>query len=139
MQVTCPNCGARYAVDPLAIGPTGRIVQCARCAHRWMQGVDVAATTVEEGPIPDLVIRPPSRGAGLPAVIEPKRSLRWIPLTIAPLALIVALGAGAYVFRDEILPLIPAEFRPLLAEGRAMLLDWWAVLLDWRSLLPFDL
>ena len=30
MQVTCPNCRARYAVDPLAIGPSGRIVQCAR-------------------------------------------------------------------------------------------------------------
>ena len=35
MHVTCPNCGARYAVDPLAIGPAGRTVQCARCSHRW--------------------------------------------------------------------------------------------------------
>ncbi|MGE4077741.1 MAG: MJ0042-type zinc finger domain-containing protein, partial [Reyranella sp.] len=31
MHVTCSNCGARYIVDPLAIGPTGRTVQCARC------------------------------------------------------------------------------------------------------------
>ena len=99
----------------------------------------MAMTTVEEGPVPDLVIRPPSRGAGLPAVIEPKSSFGWIPFAIAPIALIVALGAGGYVFRDEILPLIPAEVRPLLAEWRATLLDWWAVLLDWRSLLPFDL
>jgi len=44
MQVTCPNCGARYAVDPLAIGPVGRIVQCARCAHRWLQTVAAAKT-----------------------------------------------------------------------------------------------
>jgi predicted Zn finger-like uncharacterized protein len=43
MQVTCPNCGARYAVDPLAIGPVGRIVQCARCANRWLQTVAAAA------------------------------------------------------------------------------------------------
>jgi predicted Zn finger-like uncharacterized protein len=42
MQVTCPNCGARYAVDPLAIGPVGRIVQCARCSHRWLQTVAAA-------------------------------------------------------------------------------------------------
>jgi predicted Zn finger-like uncharacterized protein len=42
MQVTCPNCGARYAVDPLAIGPVGRIVQCARCANRWLQTVAAA-------------------------------------------------------------------------------------------------
>ena len=45
MQVTCPNCGARYAVDPLAIGPVGRLVQCARCANRWLQ--TVAAATAE--------------------------------------------------------------------------------------------
>ncbi len=44
MQVTCPNCGARYAVDPLAIGPVGRIVQCARCTHRWLQTVAAAKT-----------------------------------------------------------------------------------------------
>ena len=138
MQVTCPNCGARYAVDPLAIGPAGRIVQCARCAHRWMQGVDVTPIEPEDLPVPDLVIRPPSRGAGLPAVIEPKSRL-GLTLLIAALALIVALGAGAYVFREEILPLVPAEMRPLLAELRAMLLDWWAAILDWRSLLPFDL
>lgn len=43
MQVTCPNCGARYAVDPLAIGPVGRIVQCARCSNRWLQTVAAAA------------------------------------------------------------------------------------------------
>jgi predicted Zn finger-like uncharacterized protein len=42
MQVICPNCGARYAVDPLAIGPVGRIVQCARCSHRWLQTVAAA-------------------------------------------------------------------------------------------------
>ena len=37
MIVTCSNCRARYAVDPLAIGPTGRTVECARCHHRWFQ------------------------------------------------------------------------------------------------------
>jgi predicted Zn finger-like uncharacterized protein len=46
MQVTCPNCGARYAVDPLAIGPVGRIVQCARCSHRWLQTVAAAKAAV---------------------------------------------------------------------------------------------
>lgn len=48
MQVTCPNCGARYAVDPLAIGPVGRIVQCARCAHRWLQTVAAATAAARE-------------------------------------------------------------------------------------------
>jgi len=31
MILTCPNCRARYAVDPLKIGAAGRTVQCARC------------------------------------------------------------------------------------------------------------
>ena len=57
MVVTCPNCGSRYAVDPLAIGPAGRTVQCARCDHRWFHMVEGTA------PLPDMVIRPTSAGA----------------------------------------------------------------------------
>ena len=73
MIVTCSNCAARYAVDPLAVGPGGRTVECARCHHRWFQ-------RVEAPPLPpDLVIRPPSPGATaqLPAVIEPKPDFGW--------------------------------------------------------------
>ena len=44
MQVTCPSCRARYAVDPLAIGPSGRTVQCARCNERWFQIVKLEPT-----------------------------------------------------------------------------------------------
>ena len=46
MQVTCPQCGARYAVDPAAIGPTGRTVQCVRCSHRWFETVKAAPAQV---------------------------------------------------------------------------------------------
>ena len=58
MQVICPNCGARYAVDPLAIGPVGRIVQCARCSHRWLQTVaaakaNAAREAAEPAPVPE--------------------------------------------------------------------------------------
>jgi predicted Zn finger-like uncharacterized protein len=53
MQVTCPNCRARYAVDPLAIGPSGRIVQCARCDERWFQVVKVEPKPESVAPQPE--------------------------------------------------------------------------------------
>jgi predicted Zn finger-like uncharacterized protein len=171
MQVTCPNCGARYAVDPLAIGPVGRIVQCARCSHRWLQtvaaakadaareAVDAAMNSPETarggafspeqpavepelqvastggntgfslGParptepeepveaIPDLVIRPPRQRTSLPAVIE-ARALRRVPVKIVValmvLAVVAAAAALAYVFRDDILPMLPPAWRTML-------------------------
>jgi predicted Zn finger-like uncharacterized protein len=68
MQVTCPNCGARYAVDPLAIGPVGRIVQCARCANRWLQTVAAAAAqTAARQAVDDAMNSPrtaPGAGSG---------------------------------------------------------------------------
>lgn len=135
MQVICPNCGARYAVDPLAIGPAGRTVQCARCAHRWFQSVGAGPPTPPpqmptslEGPAPDFVIRPQTRGAGLPAVIdrEPKAPSNLLTLAVGALAFLVALGAGIYVFRDDILPFVVPYIPP----------DWRATLAEWRSLLP---
>ncbi len=206
MQVTCPNCRARYAVDPLAIGPSGRIVQCARCHDRWFQTVKLeptppraplppeptlglpspptasalskpaeppsprpsdlapaSATAPAEGdpshrpvspfapeamadnfprfagprpsppppqapaappktdgshidtmPIPDVVIRPSVKGAGLPALIEPKTSRRMSIVLATSLLLVVATVAAAYVFRTEILAALPAEWRTML-------------------------
>ena len=35
MRVTCPACGARYAVDDDAIPAGGRMVQCSACQAEW--------------------------------------------------------------------------------------------------------
>jgi predicted Zn finger-like uncharacterized protein len=35
--VSCPACGTSFAVDDSLIGPSGRKVRCAKCAHRWHQ------------------------------------------------------------------------------------------------------
>jgi len=64
MQVTCPNCGARYAVDPLAIGPVGRIVQCARCANRWLQTVAAAAAQAAARQAVDDAMKSPRTAPG---------------------------------------------------------------------------
>ena len=74
MQISCPNCGARYTVDPVALGPAGRTVQCFRCNHRWFEAVEPARPppvdeyVPEERPVPDFVIRPQTYGAALPAI-----------------------------------------------------------------------
>ena len=107
MVVTCPNCGSRYAVDPLAIGPAGRTVQCVRCDHRWFQTVEGAA------PLPDVVIRPTSAGtaAALPAVIPPKRDIAWRRLIAIAAVVVVVVGATLFAFRREIASMISYEAR----------------------------
>ena len=115
MQVTCPNCAARYAVDPLAIGPAGRTVQCARCHDRWFQTVE------RERAVPDLVIRPPSRAASslggnsLPAVIEARGPYtRNRILAASGLALVAVLAAAIFIFRNDIMGLFPGQWRHVL-------------------------
>jgi predicted Zn finger-like uncharacterized protein len=125
MQLTCSNCGARYAVDPVAIGPTGRTVQCVRCSHRWFQKPDSppvaeAAPDAQPAPatppVPDIVIRPSTPGAGLPALTtspaKPKTSWgTWIAYAIV---LVVLLGGAGYAYRDQIKARLPASWRAVL-------------------------
>lgn len=37
IRLTCPNCGAQYAVDASVIPAEGRDVQCSSCGHTWFQ------------------------------------------------------------------------------------------------------
>jgi predicted Zn finger-like uncharacterized protein len=115
MIVTCSNCEARYAVDPLAIGPNGRTVQCARCNHRWFQKVEGPR------PPPDLVIRPPERGVSLPVPVAPNPEPVWgkrLAIAAGVLVLLGAAGIAAYqyrdelsVYRDKIVAFLPAGLR----------------------------
>ena len=111
MILDCSNCGARFAVDPAAIGAAGRRVRCGRCRHEWWaraatpaqaQPVDFsAADRIEARPIPP--------GSNLPALrAEPRREghvLGW-------LLLIVVLSAitGVVLGRDEVMARFPATF-----------------------------
>ncbi len=38
MQLTCPACGARYALDEDAIPAEGRMVRCSNCRAEWRAG-----------------------------------------------------------------------------------------------------
>jgi len=107
MVVTCPNCGSRYAVDPLAIGPAGRTVQCAGCDHRWLQKVESAAS------LPDVVIRPTPAGAAaaLPVVIPPRRDMGWRRLVAVAVVAVGLVAAALFAFRHEIAGMISHEAR----------------------------
>lgn len=118
MQVTCPNCGARYAVDPMAIGPTGRTVQCVRCSHRWRERPIAPAAVAPPPPprpVPDFVIRPPaSYNSGLPALTTPAAKFHWGRWLTAAAVLVVVLAVAAFAFRHEIMSRLPAEWRALI-------------------------
>jgi len=107
MVVTCPNCGSRYAVDPLAIGPAGRTVQCAGCDHRWFHKVEGAA------PLPDAATRPASVGtvAALPAVIPPKPEFAWRRAVAIAAVVVVLAAATLFAFRREISTMMSYEAR----------------------------
>lgn len=132
MVVTCPNCRARYAVDPLKIGPTGRTVQCARCSHRWFETIEspppaaaaheIAAAGTEPAPestapsesaaapepVPEMVIRPIAPGAALPVVIPPKH-FPWRRVAIAAVVALVLIGGVVFALRDKIAALLPNQ------------------------------
>lgn len=107
MVVTCPNCGSRYAVDPLAIGPAGRRVQCVRCDHRWFQKVEGAS------PLPDVVIRPTPAGVSpaLPAIIPPRPGIITRRLIAIGVVAVVLVAATLFAFRREIANMISYEAR----------------------------
>ena len=106
MVVTCPSCQSRYAVDPKAIGPAGRTVQCVRCDHQWFQRVEGPQ------PVPDIVIRPQTAGASVPAVIppEPPFSSVWMAIFIA---FVILLAAAVAIISYEAHAFTPTESPPL--------------------------
>ncbi len=122
MQVTCSNCGARYAVDPAAIGPAGRTVQCARCNHRWFEPAPAAPPAPADvtspkspppDPVPDVVIRPQSPGAGLPALTQPPPKHPWGRWLAGAAVLLVVVGTAAYAWRAQISDKLPPALRPI--------------------------
>ncbi|MEL6207716.1 MAG: zinc-ribbon domain-containing protein [Pseudomonadota bacterium] len=60
MRLTCPNCGAQYAVDPGVIPAEGRDVQCSSCGHTWLQLHPDAAGQPEPEPPVEEVAQVPS-------------------------------------------------------------------------------
>ncbi len=118
MIVSCPSCATRYLVDPTALGETGRIVRCARCAHTWMEippddmplRVDVTIAPSEPRPIPP--------GSNLPALSRPPRKSGWQGWAALAVVIVVMLG-GAFLARDRIIEGWPLAERLYAVVGLA--------------------
>ncbi len=120
MIATCPSCSTRYLVDPRALGPTGRLVRCANCAHTWHQ------TPPEDAPhrvdLPPLEPAPAAESppglraiertrVQLPVVASrrPRGSLYLWTLYVA--ALILLTLAGLWITRNEVVAYWPGGAR----------------------------
>lgn len=119
MQLTCPNCAARYAVDAKALGETGRTVQCFRCGHRWFAPQPepakpaAAVPRAEPRPVPDFIIRPQAQAAALPAVTPDVGLPGWGKALIA-FAIFVGLALGAVYAFPPVANALPEPLRELL-------------------------
>ena len=97
MILSCPACSTRYLLEPVALGPRGRQVRCAKCGHSWQQTppADMPREVDVSLPLPGTL--------DLPAA-DPRRagSRRGLGLPLLILVL-VALGlSGGYYFRARI-------------------------------------
>ena len=113
MMLSCTACATRYVVDPIALGPAGRTVKCARCGHFWFQEpppleLDIKASDAEDH---EDIVEPAREEEP-----EPRRSRTYLPsipserhqhpatfagwLTVA--ALIWVLVAGLWAGRTQL-------------------------------------
>lgn len=110
MEVTCPACAAGYAVPDALLRP-GRRMVCHVCnaEWRWQEPGPLAA------PLPDMaVVAPPPLVAVPPLVAPPAPAPRasggWALAVgwVGSLALLVAAGAAAVVYREAVRQAWPA-------------------------------
>lgn len=100
MQIECPNCSARYLVPDDRIGPDGRRVRCARCAHVWRTDpaspdAIAAAAAAAAAPQPETIRVEPLPRNRLPAPRERRARrfglLGWAAFFVTASAIVIAL------------------------------------------------
>ena len=121
MILTCPSCTTRYLVDPVAVGPEGREVRCAKCGHQWFeiappppllldQPAPEEAASAAAPPAPDADATPPG-ATRLPALRPPPRRRSGLGWALLAVFVLLVLG-GLYAGRDQVMQVLP-QTRPL--------------------------
>jgi predicted Zn finger-like uncharacterized protein len=125
--VSCPACATRFSLDASLLGPSGRMVRCAKCAHRWRQ--EPPAPVEPLPPIePETLAEPPQMAPGLAALLsgreqerpaarvvvppklrpaQPKRKVGIWPWILL-LGILCGLAVAAYIYQGPIARMFPA-------------------------------
>jgi predicted Zn finger-like uncharacterized protein len=128
MILTCPECATSYFVDDSRVPAAGRLVKCTSCGARWTAVKDAAAQPAPPAPKPAPVKEPepfvPAADDDLevvpidPATLAAARAARAAPrkeaagkVAVWAVAgvVVVALIAGAILFRAEVVRILPAS------------------------------
>jgi len=146
MILTCPECASRYFVDDSKVGPSGRVVRCAACGHRWTAHNEEPVDLFDAPEAPNLASRgedvapaadqvPPSEaeeppvsalpGEELPKVFraraDAERRLREATATgvvwAAMAAAMAAIIVAALIFRIDIVRVMPGAAGAYAAVG----------------------
>lgn len=134
MILTCPECATSYHVDDSRIPEAGRTVKCSSCGARWTANKgepEVAAPEPEPQPVPAPAAQAPAavpdippddlefvaverepeparrRAAARPAAKAGDESRSKVAVWVSAAAIVVALVAGAIVFRTEVVQMLP--------------------------------
>lgn len=126
MMLSCTACSARYVVEPLALGPTGRNVKCARCGHFWFQEsppleLEIKATDADvEAAVEDRIAPQRKRTYPPPAHAtrrqHPATAAGWLALA----AMIFILTAGLWAGRTQLVAAWPPAERLYRSVGIEM-------------------
>jgi len=113
MILSCPSCSTRYSVDEATLGPEGRKVRCASCAHIWHVTPEAAAPApAQPEPEPETLQPVPKDPAqAYRGKVEARRKRRHTAIGLGAwgavaASLIVMLGA-AWVFRLDVVRAMP--------------------------------